>query len=123
MRSFMRLALLRMSAGRNNVNTSTSWSINNNQIPQSELLAWIESKIINKALPGNEGDFLYGWRRATETELLQVQQRVDEGTTSVQELWRTCTNIQDVLLQAQFVMQTHLNLGRGGQTLGTPVQL
>lgn len=51
-------------------------------------LTWIQSKVINEALPGKKGDLLNGRRRAAETKLLQVQERVDEGTSSVQQLCR-----------------------------------
>lgn len=53
---------------------------------QSQWLTWIEGKVIYEALPGNEGNLLDGRRGAAETKFLQMQQRVDEGASSVQQL-------------------------------------
>lgn len=49
-------------------------------------LTWVESKVIDEALPGDEGDLLDGGRGAAETKLLQMQQRVDERTSFMQQL-------------------------------------
>lgn len=54
---------------------------------ESLWLTWIEGKVVYEALPGNEGNFLDGGRRAAETKFLQMQKRVDEGASSVQQLW------------------------------------
>lgn len=47
---------------------------------------WIESKVIYKALPSNEGNLLDGRRRAAEAKFLQMQQRVNEGASFMQQL-------------------------------------
>ena len=51
-----------------------------------EVLTWIEGEVVYEAFPGDEGDLLDGGRGAAESKLLQMQQRVDEGTSSVQHL-------------------------------------
>lgn len=53
---------------------------------ESELLTRVEGKVVNQALPGNKGNFLDGRRGTAEAELLQMQQGVDEGTSSVEQL-------------------------------------
>lgn len=50
---------------------------------QGRRTTWIEGKVVDEALPGDEGDFFDGGGRTAETQFLQVQQRVDERTSFV----------------------------------------
>lgn len=50
------------------------------------LLTWVEGKVVYKALPGDEGNLLNVGGGATEAQLLQVQERVDEGPPSMEHL-------------------------------------
>lgn len=90
-RSFMRLLLQRMSSQDEEFNSVSVVSFLEEQkikAKQRVSLTWIESKVIDEALPGDEGDLLDGRRGAAEAQLLQMKQRVDERTSSVQQLDR-----------------------------------
>lgn len=50
------------------------------------LLTGVEGKVVDEALPGDEGDLLDAGRGAAEAQLLQVQQGVDEGAAPVEVL-------------------------------------
>lgn len=49
-------------------------------------LTWIKSKVIDQTLPGDKSDFLDGRRGAAKAQLLQMEQGVDKGTSSVEQL-------------------------------------
>lgn len=65
---------------------------------------WVESKVIDEALPGDEGDLLDGGGGASEAQLLQVQQGVDERTAFMQQL--SSTDMEWIYHQSQ--LSTHL---------------